>query len=58
MSHAHDIRRHLLAARLDIEAAQSVIDENDTPDLVRMDVAELLREISIVESLVATWAEE
>lgn len=57
MNHAHDIRRHLLAARLQLADAQEHIETQGGPDEIKRDVADLHSKCSIAEGKVATWAE-
>jgi hypothetical protein len=57
MSLAADVRRHLLKARMEIEAAQAKVEQDEAPEGVRLRIQMAQREASIAESLAAKWAE-
>jgi len=57
MTHAAEIRRHLLAARLQIEDAIEHIETQGAPDDIKRDIVDLHLKCRIAEGKTATWAE-
>ena len=57
MTHAAEIRRHLLKARLEIEDAEEHIQTQGGPDDLRRDIVDLQTKCRIAEGRAALWAE-
>ncbi len=57
MSKAHDVRRHLLKARMETEKAIEILDENPSPEHIQEHVAEAHRKVTLAEAQAAIWAE-
>jgi hypothetical protein len=56
MTVADEIRRHLHAARLDVEDAQEHVQVQGAPENVRRLVDDLWRKAEEAEAAAATWA--